>query len=119
MDRYRPSVSCLFGPPRQKSYRLAIVDVLRAVKREHGLTTVELAEALGVCDQTIRNAMDEDGHDCLSPVTMLRIGYEFGEDVLAPVFALACKAAVEAPTIPDRIDHIERQLEAIRREVEA
>jgi len=111
-----PTVSCLFGPPRQKSYRMAVADVLRAVKREHGLSMVELADRLGCSDQTIRNAMDEDGHDCLSAVTMLRIGFEFGEDALEPVFALARRAVVEPTTPTDRVERIERELAALLRE---
>jgi predicted transcriptional regulator len=113
-----PTVSCLFGPPRQKSYRMAVADVLRAVKREHGLSLVDLAERLGCCDQTIRNAMDEDGTDCLNAVTMLRIGYEFGEDALEPVFVLSRRVAVDAPTPTDRVERIERELAALLRECE-
>lgn len=111
-----PNVSCLFGPPRQKSYRLAVCDVLRAIKREHGLNTVELAEKLGCCDETLRNALDEDGTACLNPVTMLRIGYEFGEAAIDPVVSLARRSAVEAPTVADRVERIERELAAIARE---
>ena len=114
-----PSVSDLFGPPRQKSYRLAVVDVLRAVKREHDLTLVDLADRLGCSDQTIRNAMDEDGTDCLNAVTMLRIGYEFGDAALEPVFALARRVTVEAPTVIDRVERIERELAASVREIGA
>ena len=109
-----PSVSDLFGPPRQKSYRLAVADVLRTVKRAEGLTLVELAEKLGCSDQTLRNAMDEDGTDCLNPVTMLRIGYEFGEDALEPVFVLARRASAEPFTEMDRIDRVESDLAALR-----
>ena len=111
------SVLCLFGPPRQKSYKLAVADALRAVKRQHDLSLVELAERLGCSDQTIRNAMDEDGADCLSAVTMLRLGYEFGEEALEPVFSLARKAALEPATVADHLERIERELDAIRREV--
>lgn len=109
------SVPCLFGFPRQKSYRLAVADALRKVKRAEGLTLAELAERLGCSNQTIRNAMDEDGTDCLNPVTMLRLGYEFGEEVIAPIFALARKATAEPITMKDRIDRMERELAAIRR----
>ena len=94
-----------------------MVDVLRRVKREHGLTLVDLADRLGCCDQTIRNAMDEDGNDCLNPVTMLRIGYEFGEDTLEPVFNLARRCAAAPVTTDDRLDRIEREVAAIRGEV--
>lgn len=110
----KASVSSLFGPPRQKSYRLAVADALRTAKRENGLTLVDLAERLGCSDQTLRNAMDEDGQDCLNPVTMLRIGYEFGDRLLEPVFALARNMAIEEPTVDDRIERIERELAAIR-----
>ena len=113
----QPSVPCLFGPPRQKSYKLAVADALRQVKRENGLTLVELAEKLGCSDQTLRNAMDEDGADCLNPVTMLRLGYEFGDAVLEPVFALARRVSVEPVTTGDRIKRIERELAAMRTEV--
>lgn len=112
-----PSVPCLFGPPRQKSYRLAVADCLRAVKRAHGLTNIELAEAIGCSDQTIRNALDDDCTDCLNPVTLLRIGYEFGEDVLGPVFALARRATVEPTTVADRLERIEHEAAAIRAEI--
>jgi predicted transcriptional regulator len=95
---------------------MAVADVLRAVKREHGLSLVELSERLGCCDQTIRNAMDEDGHDCLNAVTMLRIGYEFGQEALEPIFALACSAAFEAPSPADRVERIQRELAALLRE---
>lgn len=109
----RPNVPDLFGPPSQKSFRMAVADALRAIKREHGLTLVELADRLGCCDQTIRNALDEDG--CLSAVTMLRIGYEF-EGALEPVFALSRRAAVAPLTVADRVERIERELAAIVRE---
>lgn len=115
----QPSVSDLFGPPRQKSYRLAVADCLRAAKRREGLTLVELAEKLGCSDQTLRNAMDEDGTDCLNPVTMLRIGFEFGEDLIEPVFALARKATVEPTTTADRIKHIQAELDRLGREIDA
>lgn len=114
-----PSVPCLFGPPRQKSYRLAVADCLRAVKRREGLSTVELAERLGCSDQTLRNALDDDGTDCLNPVTMLRIGFEFGEDTIAPVIALARKAAVEPVTALDRLKQVQAELDRIGREMTA
>ena len=116
MTHSSPSVPCLFGPPRQKSYRLAVADALRAVKRDNGLSCIGLADRLGCSDQTIRNALDDDGTDCLNAVTMLRLGYEFGEKVLEPVIALARKCAVTPPTVDDRIERIERELDAIRRE---
>lgn len=114
-----PSVPCLFGVPRQKSYRLAISDCLRRVKREHGLTLVELAEKLGCSDHTLRNALDEDGTDCLNPVTMLRLGFEFGEDVIEPVFALARRAIAEPQTLTDKLDALQGQMAAVRREIGA
>lgn len=112
-----PSVSDLFGPPRQKSYRLAVADALRAVKRANELSLVELAERLGCSDQTLRNAMDEDGTDCLNPVTMLRIGYEFGEDAIEPVIMLSRRASCEPDTLEDKLDRIDGLIAEIRREV--
>jgi DNA-binding XRE family transcriptional regulator len=108
-------VRSLFGRPSSRSYRIAIAQVIRDVKARHKLSNERLGELIGCSEQTAANAENECGD--LSPVTLLSIAYAFGEEAIAPVRSLYLCAPAEQPTIADRLDRIEREASAIRREM--
>lgn len=62
-----PNVLPLFDPPRQKSYRAAVAQIIRELKAREGLTNVALGEELGCSGETIGNAENE--HTDLNAVT--------------------------------------------------
>jgi DNA-binding XRE family transcriptional regulator len=108
-------VRSLFGRPSSRSYRIAVAQTIRDVKARHKLSNERLAELIGCSEQTVANAENECGD--MQAVTLLSLGYAFGEEAIAPVRALYLCAPTEQPTIADRLDRIEREAAAIRREL--
>lgn len=101
-------------PPRENSYRHEVARMIARVKLQYSLTDYEIAERVGCCKKTIHHASNRANN--LSPVTLLRFGYEFGMDVLEDVLALAARDYAQSePTIEDRWAIIEQQQQAIRR----
>lgn len=107
----------LFGRPSSGSYRAAIAQVIRDVKARHKLSNERLAEIVGCSEQTIANAETERAENNLNPVTLLNIAYAFGEEAIEPVRALYLCAPVDQINIADRLDRIEAEARAIRKEI--
>ena len=107
----------LFGRPTRDTYRAAVKQVVLDVKARSGFDCEQLGEKLGVSKDTIDNA--EKMVSSLEAVTLLKIAFFYGEEVIAPVRALYLCAPTDAPTISDRLDRIEREARAIRSEVGA
>jgi transcriptional regulator with XRE-family HTH domain len=106
----------LFGRPSRDTYRAAVKQVVLDVKSRSGFDSEQLGEKLGVSKDTVENA--EKMVSSLEAVTLLKIAFFYGEEVIAPVRALYLCAPTEHPSINDRLDRIEREARAIRSEVE-
>jgi DNA-binding XRE family transcriptional regulator len=104
----------LFGRPSSRSYRAAVAQVVREVKARHGLNDERLAELVGCDKDTIRNAENEETN--LNPLTLLNLAYAFGEDVIDPVRQLYLCAPVEQPSADARLNRIEREINALRKD---
>jgi predicted transcriptional regulator len=107
----------LFDPPRKMSYRAAVAKIVRDLKAKHSLSNVKLADLLDCSDETISNAENENTD--LNAVTLLRVGYQFGEDTIAPALNLMRRRMAEPETLTDRLDALQSQLALVRREVGA
>lgn len=103
----------LFDPPRQKAFREAVSRTINAVKAEHGLTNVTLAEEIACCADTISNA--ENQNNDLSAVILLRLAYRFGEAAIAPVRALYQRDISTAMTAAEHRKAIEYHAEELAR----
>lgn len=101
----------LAAPDRQMCLH-AISKVLLKVRSLDGMTCDKLGKTLECSADSIRHASNEESmlsFDCIA-----RLCYFFPEQC-APVFELWGRAA-PALTVADRVDRIERELAAIRRE---
>jgi hypothetical protein len=68
----------LFGRrPTRNSYRAAVKQIVLTIMGQHNLDPEELAERIGVGEDTIKNAAKEA--NSLEAVTLLNIAFEFGE----------------------------------------
>ncbi len=105
----------LFGKPGTRSYRAAVKQIILDLKARYRLSNDGLGDRIGVEGDTVRNAENEIGS--LNAVTLMVIAYEFGEDAIAPVRQLYLCAPTEQATVGDRLERIEREAAAIRREV--
>lgn len=90
----------LFDPPVRKSYRAAVKLCVDNAKRISGLTWDDLAEKLGCSKDTLTNAVTEEND--LSGVTLLRIGYCFGEEAIAPAMELVRRRYAQPETQADK-----------------
>ncbi len=115
MHSPRPNVLPLFDPPRQKSYRVAVANIIRKVKARHELSNVTLAERIGCCAETIGNAENENTD--LNAATLARIGYEFGPDAVQPFVDLFVRRYEAPRTLFERLDDALADLDAVRREM--
>ena len=107
----------LFGRPTSSSYRLAISQIIRDVKAKHRLSNERLAELIGCSEQTIANAESDRAENNLNAVTLLNVAYCFGEEAIEPVRALYLCAPTERPTADTRLNRIEREINALRKEI--
>lgn len=108
----------LFGRISNREYREAVAQVVRDVKAERKLSNERMAEQLGVSESTIFNAENENGN--LDAVTLLNIAVFFGgERAIGRVLALANGNPDKTPTTGDRLENIEREVAAIRREMQS
>lgn len=106
----------LFGRVAVADYRRAVAKTVRAIKSELHLSNERLAELLGCSEGTIANAENEHGN--LDAVTMLNLGALFGgEGRLKHVLALINGSPDRPPTIAERLERIEREAAAIRKEL--
>ena len=100
----------IFEPPRRKTFRAAVAKTIRDLKAARGLSNVELAEAIGCCEDTIENA--ENQHNDMSPVFLLSIAFHFGEHAIDPVRQLyLCRHEHALPTVGDRLRAIIAEVE--------
>src|SRR5690349_4419812 len=104
----------LFGRPTRRGYRAAVSQIIRDIKARHKLTNEGLADEIGCHKDTVANAEEEVGN--LDPVTLLNIGYAFGEEAIEPVRQLYLCRPAEPLTIEGRIARIRSDLAAIERE---
>lgn len=102
----------LFGRPCRRSYRAAIKEVVLAVKARHGLSSEDLGERLGVSKDTIDNAEEESSS--LEAVTLLKIAYFYGEEMIAPVRQIYLCAPVEPKSDDEELADIEGRIRAFR-----
>ena len=117
MTRKSADVLPLYDKPRQKAYRFAIAKVIRDLKSKHSLSNVSLGEEIGCSAETVSNAENEAND--LNPVTLLRIAFEFGEDAIAPVRELYLCRHREPETLTDKLDALQDQINAVRKELQA
>lgn len=105
----------LFGRPVGSTYRRAIAKCLNAVKEQSGLTNIELAEVIGCDEKTVRKALTAENGN-LDVISLLNIGYAFGEEAIEPVRALYLCAAREPETVAEKRRRLLRELQALEEE---
>lgn len=105
-----------FHRPSENDYKRAVALIVDNLLNDHGLNPGELADKLGCCARTIKNA--KEGHFGLCPVTLGNIRYVFGAEYLKPWDDICDRRYFPAPenTLSDRLGRIEHELDAIRRE---
>ena len=101
----------LAAPDRETSLH-AISLVLLKIRATPGMTCEKLGKTLDCSADTVRAASNEE--TLLSFDTVGRLLYFFPEHC-GPIHEL-WSGAVETPTIADRLERIERELDALRRE---
>lgn len=109
-----PNVLPLYDPPVRKSYRAAVKQCVENAKRISGLTWDDLADKLGCSKDTLTNAVTEEND--LSGVTLLRIGYVFGEEVIKPALELVRRRYREPETRTDVYRAAHALLDRLERE---
>ena len=107
----------IYDPPREKSFRAAIAQDLRDVRSKHRLSMDSMAEKIGCSAKTLQN-VDRELHD-LNPVTLLRIAYEFGEEAISNTRELYLCRHAEPPTLTDKLNALQEQIDTVRRELRA
>lgn len=99
----------LFGKrPTRTLYRAAVKQIVLSIMGDHNLNPEELAERIGVGEDTIKNAAKEA--NSLEAVTLLSIAFEFGEEAINPVRALYLTKPPEEPSRSDLIKRAVRLL---------
>ena len=106
----------LFGRPTRKAYRAAVKQIVLDVQARKGLSDLELADLIGCHKETVENARNEV--NSLDVLTLLNIGYAFGEEAIHPVRNLYLFAAVEELTPRERIARATREIIAASAELE-
>jgi uncharacterized protein (DUF433 family) len=105
----------LFGKPTRKGYRAAIKSIVLGIQAAKGWDDQELADFIGCGKETIENARTE-AHS-LDVLTLLNIAYAFGENAIQPVRDLYLCKPVEPLGILDRVERIEAEAAALRRQL--
>lgn len=107
----------LFGRVANRDYRAAVAQMVRELKAECGYSNERLAEVAGCSEGTIFNAENENGN--LDPVILLNIALPHGgERRLKRILALINGNPERPITMGDRLDRIEREAAAIRKELQ-
>ncbi len=109
-----PTVLGLFNPPSRDDCLKAVSRALLRI-RSNGWTCDSLGKALDCSGDTIENASNEKSLLCFT--SLARMAFHF-PDEFDLVEALWTCAAVEEPTALDRLDRIEREAGAVRKELE-
>jgi hypothetical protein len=109
---FASATKSLFGRPVGSSYRRAVAQCLQGLKTRTGLSNIEMAEVLGCDEKTIRKALTAENGN-LDVITLLTIGYAYGEEAIEPVLALYRCSAREPETIPEKRRRLIRELQAL------
>lgn len=104
----------LFNAPSREDALKAISRAVLRIKADTGATYVEIGKVLDCSDDTLQRAVSED--TLLSADTLLRIQFHFPE-AYQFVEQVATGSIAPSKTAADRLDLIERQIDALRREV--
>lgn len=107
-----PNVFGFLAAPSREASLHAIAKVILAV-RSAGITYKEIARAIDVSPDTIEGAAVEKS--LLSFDAVARLVYLFPNETRA--ICELMRPPVEQPTSAERIERIERELEALRRDV--
>lgn len=78
---------------KQSSYRQAVASIIRSVQLVHSHSDQDVADRIDCSAATVCNARNEKGD--LNPVTLLRLGEEYGLHTLGPVMLLIGAAPPE------------------------
>lgn len=98
--------------PPTKEVCLKAIGIAMAKVRARGVSREQLADALGCSVDVISAATNEE--NLASFDTIARLCYYFPEEC-AELRAMLTGTPVEIPTVKDRLERIERELDAIRR----
>lgn len=102
--------SSLYGKPDKRSYRAAMKTVVLDLMARTGKNEEELAETLGVGEDTIKNAAKE--LHATEAVTLLKIAFLYGEEAIDPVRQLYLCAPPQSETNQEKLKRLVRQLSA-------
>lgn len=105
----------LFKPDRENCLH-AVAIALLAIRSDYGLTAKQLAKIADCGPDAIYDATNEKHLISLDSAALLCDAFP---DETASIRALFAGGIAPAPTVADRVDRIERELAAIRRETEA
>jgi hypothetical protein len=111
----QPNVLPFLDPPNQNILRDAIAKVVKKIQADKDLDDCELEEKLLCSDETLRNARNKK--HTLSIVSVMRLAYFYGEDVIEPILAVARREyAPEPETISEKRRRLIRELQALEDE---
>ncbi len=83
--------------PTTDGVRTALSNVIRDIQRDHDLTDIELAGAIGVHPNTIQRARNKQG--TLDNEAMARLGAVFGPEAMRPYTVMWERGADDAPEL--------------------
>lgn len=109
-----PNVLPIFDEPDGNISLVAIADAIRKAKYEERLTCAELAFQLRCDPSTIKNA--ENRANLLRFDIVARLLRKYPQHC-ASIFQLWDPTPAEAPTISERLERIDRETSAIRKEL--
>lgn len=108
----RPNVLGIFAAPSRDDTLKAISKALLRIRSEQGLTCEKIGKALGVSSDTIENATNEKSLLGFEAIALL--GFYF-PDEFRVIEELWTMSAAPEPSPVERIDRVERELEALRK----
>lgn len=111
-----PNVLGIFGDPDRESCLNAIRCALLRVRADTNASCERIGKLLDCSADTIENACKQNNGSLLSFDSIAKLVYHFPE-ASAPILHLWELRPAERPTTVDRIERIERELAAIRKEV--
>jgi hypothetical protein len=109
-----PNVLALFGEPDRKSSLIAVANAVRRTKYHERLTSAELAEQLRCDPETIENAENERNLIGFDKIARLLAKFPQHCGDLRNLWEMQ---PVDQPTVADRLERIERETAAIRKEL--
>ena len=111
-DRQKEIPANLFRPDRETCLHAVAISLLR-IRSDYGLTAKQLAKVADCGPDAIYDATNEKHLISLDSAVLL---CDHFPDETAPIRALFAGGIAPAPTVADRLERIERELDAIRRE---